>query len=387
MDALNVKDNIDALGATMRDQHDTVLKKIGTLSQQDGAADDVSTLKKSMEETEKMMKSLVASQMRPMTSGTKDVRKTYSGMKDFLRKGDETALVSKSMSSEDSEGGTLIPEQISSDIHHRLSELSFMRQLARVTSVSTDRFDSLVTAQNMDVGWTDEKSDRDETKAPELKKIRIQAHEMYARLRVTQKLIDDASVDIEQFVFEHVTQQMGAKENEAFLTGNGENCPKGLLHYATGNDFTVMKTGAAGAFAEQNPEHALFNTISALKTPYLDKAVWLMSRTAEAAIRKMKDPNQMHFLLQAPQGSEKRSYLLGYPVYVTDHMPALENEKGSISVLFGNVYEAYQIVDRHDVRMLRDPYSCKPFVEFHTTKRVGGDVINAEAMVALNFAA
>ena len=39
------------------------------------------------------------------------------------------------------------------------------------------------------------------------------------------------------------------------------------------------------------------------------------------------------------------------------------------------------------IRTLRDPYSNKPFVQFYTTKRVGGDVTNFEAMKILAFEA
>ena len=47
--------------------------------------------------------------------------------------------------------------------------------------------------------------------------------------------------------------------------------------------------------------------------------------------------------------------------------------------------EAYQIVDRIGIRTLRDPYSNKPYVEFYTTKRVGGDVVNFEALKLIDF--
>jgi HK97 family phage major capsid protein len=79
--------------------------------------------------------------------------------------------------------------------------------------------------------------------------------------------------------------------------------------------------------------------------------------------------------------------LLGYPVLVCDDMPSLTTGIASKSILFGNFKEAYQIVDRMGTRVLRDPYSAKPYVEFYTTRRVGGAVLNFEALKVLNFAA
>jgi HK97 family phage major capsid protein len=36
--------------------------------------------------------------------------------------------------------------------------------------------------------------------------------------------------------------------------------------------------------------------------------------------------------------------------------------------------------------VLRDPYTAKPYVLFYTTKRVGGDVVNFEAIKLIRFA-
>ena len=59
-------------------------------------------------------------------------------------------------------------------------------------------------------------------------------------------------------------------------------------------------------------------------------------------------------------------------------MPDISKDSESISVLFGDFKSGYQIVDRQGIYTLRDPYSSKPYVEFYTTKRVGGDIINFE---------
>ena len=70
--------------------------------------------------------------------------------------------------------------------------------------------------------------------------------------------------------------------------------------------------------------------------------------------------------------------LLGYPVAAFEDMP--DPASNSLSIAVGDMREAYQIVDRLGIRTLRDPYSAKPYVEFYTTKRVGGDVVNFEAI-------
>jgi HK97 family phage major capsid protein len=79
------------------------------------------------------------------------------------------------------------------------------------------------------------------------------------------------------------------------------------------------------------------------------------------------------------------SLLLGYPVVESEDMPAITTD--SYSVAFGDFRRGYLIVDRVGIRVLRDPYSSKPYVLFYTTKRVGGGVQDFEAIKLLKFSA
>jgi HK97 family phage major capsid protein len=59
----------------------------------------------------------------------------------------------------------------------------------------------------------------------------------------------------------------------------------------------------------------------------------------------------------------------------------------SMSVAFGDFGRGYLVVERTGVRMLRDPFTAKPYVLFYTIKRVGGGVQNFEAIKLLKMAA
>lgn len=325
--------------------------------------------------------------LRPATATHTEYTQKAFGQ--FLRKGAAAPEIKSLSGNNDPDGGFLVPTEVSSSIHERLNELSFFRQIAAITPVSVNDFEALVSTKNADVGWTDETSARIDTDGPQFTKVKIPAHEIYARLTITQRLIDDSSVDLESWINAHITRHMAQKETDAFLNGDGTNKPKGILScIGVGADkISALTTGRNGGFKDDSGSDALLNLMGNLKTPYLQGACWIMSRSAEIAIRKLKDPNQMHFIWQAPQGNDTQAKLFGYPVYITDYMPALTAEKNRYSVLFGNFKEGYQITDRQDVNILRDQYSKKPFVEFYTTKRVGGDVINPDAIKALNFSA
>jgi HK97 family phage major capsid protein len=59
----------------------------------------------------------------------------------------------------------------------------------------------------------------------------------------------------------------------------------------------------------------------------------------------------------------------------------------SLSVAFGDFRRGDLVVDRQGIRVLRDPYSAKPYVLFCTTKGVGGAVQDFDAIKLLKFAA
>jgi HK97 family phage major capsid protein len=264
-----------------------------------------------------------------------------------------------------------------------------MRSVSRVTAISTDALELLQEKGSADVGWVAETAERPETGTPELQKVRIPVHQIYAKPRASQKLLDDASVDIETWLAQKIAEKMTLTENAAFINGDGNGKPKGFLAY----DTVEVGKGEWGKFeavvSKENDAltdgDVLLEAFHALKAPYLRDASWLMARSALAAIRKLKGGDG-HYLWQPRMSEGTPSTLLGYPVVVTDDMPALQAGRPSVAVAFGNFREAYQIVDRAGLHVLRDPFSAKPYVEFYATKRVGGDVINFDALKFINFA-
>jgi HK97 family phage major capsid protein len=72
-----------------------------------------------------------------------------------------------------------------------------------------------------------------------------------------------------------------------------------------------------------------------------------------------------------------------FPVVESEDMPDIAS--GSFSVAFGDFRRGYLVVDRQGVRVLRDPFTAKPYVLFYTTKRVGGGVQDFDAIKLLKF--
>lgn len=318
-----------------------------------------------------------------------------SAFSTYVRRGDERdlqGLECKSLSaSSDPDGGYLVPETLGQLIQEKIQDYSVMRRLASVTQISTDSLDLLRDKGGTEIGWAAETGDRAETTTPQLIKKRIPVHEMFAKPRATQKLLDDSRVNIEEWLSQSVARQMAKMENQAFVRGDGNSKPRGFLKhaidYAGGQDNQLQgfKTGVDGG-VNGDIGDLLMDIVAALETPYLAGAKWLMPRSTLALLRKQKTQNGTYLWEPGLNGGHG-SQILGHDVVICDDMPALVKDKKSLSLAFGDFKEGYQIVDRSMIRVLRDPYSAKPYVEFYTTSRVGGDVINSKAIKVLNFSA
>lgn len=305
----------------------------------------------------------------------------------YLMKGEQSLDEKSMLLSKDKENsGYLLPSYSIDQINKIMKYLCPLRSLAKTVQISGNVLDILVDTQSTEVGWVISK-EMENAKLQELTKIQIPVHQMYARPKTSQKILDDTSEDLEYWIVSKIAQKMACLENNAFLHGNGENQPKGILKYP------MVKVGEGSwgkvecveqlSNKSEIERQSLLDVVNSLQVQYLHNAVWLISRSALNSIQNIKD-EQGRFLWQQSLTTGTHSMLLGYPVLVSDDMPSISNGE-SIPVLFGNFEDAYQIVDRGDVSVLRDPYSAKPFIEFFITKRTGGDVVDFNAIKALKI--
>ena len=303
----------------------------------------------------------------------------------FIRKGEEVMGVEerKALSvGADPDGGYVVNPDLSGRIVTKVFESSPMRAYAAVQVISSDALEGLFDLNEASSGWVGETDSRAETNTPQLGKWRIPAHELYAKPKATQKLLDDASINMEAWLASKVAEKFARDEANAFVVGNGVNKPRGFLTYGSGTTLpgTIEQfpSGVNGALAA-TPDggDVLINALYGLKQQYRANATWFMNRASTRLVRKAKDSNGSYIWVPGIAAGQPAS-LLGYPVAAFEDMP--DPATNSLSIAVGDMREAYQIVDRLGIRTLRDPYSAKPYVEFYTTKRVGGDVINFEAI-------
>ncbi len=328
-------------------------------------------------------------------SGELDV-KTYRHYKaafnNYLRKNNAGTNIDeiKALSvGSDPDGGFAVPPDMSGRIISLIFETSPVRQIANVATIGSDALEGINDLNQATSGWIGETQDRTDTDTPQIGAWRIPVHEQYAEPSATQKLLDDAMFDVESYVTGKIADRLSRMENTAFISGNGIMKPRGILTYPAGvptsSSFSVIEqvaAGASGAFPSTNPGDALINLVYTLKAAYRDKAVFMMTRGTLGEVRKLKD-SQGRYIWQPDFQMRQGGSLLGFNVVEAQDMPELA--ANSLSVAFGNFTQGYQIVDRQGIRILRDSFTAKPYVKFYTTKRVGGDVVNFEAIKLLKF--
>jgi HK97 family phage major capsid protein len=293
----------------------------------------------------------------------------------------------------DPSGGYTVRPQIDNQIDAVLKEISPIRSIASVMTIGTGSFKKLVNQHGASSGWVGERESRVQTLSPDLAELEYPVFEIYAMPAATQNLLDDSYINIDQWLVDEIDLEFAQQEGAAFINGNGVKKPRGILggysivadaSYAWGS-LGYVATGNSGAFAASNPADSLLSLVFAIKKGYRANASIVMNRSTMAAVRKLKDGQGNYLVDLRLRDNALVETIFGFPVTEAEDMPTIA--ANSYSIAFGDFKRGYLIIDRQGTRVLRDPYTAKPYVLFYTTKRVGGGVQNFEAIKLLKFAA
>lgn len=330
---------------------------------------------------------------RPGATDGKEVGEHKSAFYQFLRKGIDDGLseleIKAVQTTNNQDGGYAVPEELDRTLLELLKDESPMRTVCSQMTIGTPDYKKLVNLGGAGSGWVGETDNRPATATPTLAQIQAYMGEIYANPQATQTSLDDVFFDVENWISTEVAQEFAEKEGQAFLLGDGDKKPKGILAYAmaTTNDKTrafgtlqQIKSGQAGNFTGDN----LIDLIYSLKKGYRNGALFMMTNLTQSKVRKFKDP-EGNYIWQPGLQLGQPSTLLGYGIEENEDMP--ESEADANAVLFGNFKRGYLITDRMGTRVLRDPYTNKPYVGFYTTKRTGGMLTDSNAIKVLTLAA
>ena len=288
----------------------------------------------------------------------------------------------------DPDGGYVVPVEMEKTIERVATTVSAMRRLARVMTIGTDTYKKLVNVGGATAAWVGETGTRSETSTPTLVEIAINTKELYAQPAATQTLLDDATIDMAAWLGGEVDIAFAEQEAPAFINGNGMNQPRGPLNYPTvananyaWGSLGYIASGAAATFTNTDK---LIDLQDSLKAIYQNGALFLMNTSTKSHMRKFKNGDGEYIFRQGLTLGAPDT-LLGKAIEIDDNMPAIG--ANTYPIAYGDFKRSYLIIDRIGIRVLRDPFSNKPYILFYTTKRVGGGLIFYEALKLLKVAA
>ncbi|AOE63784.1 phage major capsid protein [Pseudomonas corrugata] len=393
----DIEEVADALGKKFDEFKEKNDKRIEGLEAEKGKlSGQVDTLNEKLSELDELKTALekeLAGIKRPDGTGTKAASEHKTAFLQFVRKGTDTGLgelQAKALQvGVEADGGYAVPEEMDRTIIELLRDTSPMRQVCNQITVGSPDYKRLVALGGAGSGWVGETDPRPETGTPTLGQISAFMGEIYSNPQATQTSLDDMFFNAEQWLNSEVAREFSEKEGNAFLLGNGTNKPKGLLAYpllTTADDVRAFGSlqkiisGSAGAFTGDT----MIDLIHSLKAGYRANGKFMMGNLTVAYVRKLKDSDG-NYLWRPGLEAGQPSSLLGYGITENEDMPDIAADANAIA--FGDFKRAYTIVDRIGTRVLRDPYTNKPYVGFYTTKRVGGMLVDSQAVKVLTLSA
>ena len=376
----------------MESSTETLDASFDLVTRQETTEQAVAALQGDVEDVKSRLDRVSRAAGRPLIGGDGASGPEIKGFVDgYLRKGRENEL--KSINGLTSaEGGYAVPRQIDAAIAARLKSISPIRSIAQVVQTGSAGYRKLVTTGNTASGWVSETAARPETATPSFAEIVPPSGELYANPAASQAMLDDAMFDLEAWLADEIAMEFARAEGAAFINGNGTNRPKGFLtantslQDDTARPFGTLQHLVSGEAAGLGSviELVLIDLVHSLKSGHRQGASWVMNSATLAEVRKLKAADGS-FIWQPGLVEGQPDRLLGYPVVEAEDMPDVA--AGAFPIAFGNFRAGYLIAERSATTILRDPFTNKPFVHFYATKRIGGQVLDSDAIKLLKISA
>lgn len=374
-------------------------KRIDALESEKGKlAGQVDTLNGKLTELESLKSDLeteLAAVKRPggPQQQSKAATEHKTAFMQFMRKGDDDGLRDLERKAlqvgTDEDGGYAVPEELDRNILTLLKDEVVMRQEATVMTIGGSDYKKLVNVGGTASGWVGETDARPATDASKLKLIEPFMGEIYGNPQATQKMLDDVFFNAESWINSELAIEFAEQEEIAFTSGNGTKKPKGFLAYTSSLDddktraFGTLQHILSGSATAVTAD-SIIQLVYTLRKTHRNGAKFMLNNNSLFKIRILKD-SEGNYLWRPGLELNQPSTLLGYGIAENEQMPDIAADAKAIA--FGNFKRGYTIVDRIGTRILRDPYTNKPYVGFYTTKRTGGMLADSQAIKLLQIGA
>ncbi len=289
-------------------------------------------------------------------------------------------------------GGYAVPEVISRDIGHLVQKFSPVRDLVKVVQVGTSDYKELIDINGTTSGWVGETGSRTATNTPTLREVAPTHGELYAYPQVSEWSLDDIFFDVEGWLTESVARSFAIAEATAVVSGNGSNKPTGMTNttpVTTADDAVSPRAAAAYQYilgGDNSPASidadALIDMQYTLNTAYRANGTWVMNSTSAGQVRKLKDTTNQ-YLWQPSLIVGQPDTILGKPISIWEQFP--DPLGGSFPVAFGDFKQGYLLTERTGLRITRDNVTNVGYVRFYVRQRMGGIVLNNDAIKFLKL--
>jgi HK97 family phage major capsid protein len=360
------------------------------VARQDKTEADVASVRSDVDEVKARVDKIGRAAARPAIGSTEEPAPEVKGFVDgYLRRGATTEIKSLT-TGVPADGGYAVPRQIDAAIARELTAISPIRAIAQVVQTGSAGYRKLVTTGGTASGWVSETAARPETDTPEFAEIAPPTGELYANPAASQAMLDDAGFDLENWLASEIALEFARAEGAAFIGGSGINQPRGFLAAPTATTaddarafgtLQYLGSGAADGLGSA-ADTRLIDLVHTLKSGHRQGASFVMNSATLAEVRKLKTSDGA-FVWQPGLVEGQPDRLLGYPVVEAEDMPDIG--AGTFPIAFGNFRHGYLIAERSATQVLRDPFTNKPFVHFYATKRVGGQVLDGNAIKLLKI--
>ncbi len=279
----------------------------------------------------------------------------------------------------DSEGGYLVPDEFERTLVEALEEENIFRSMAKIIQTASGDRKIPVVASKGTASWVDEEGAIPESDDA-FGQVSIGAYKLATMIKVSEELLNDSVFNLESYIALEFGRRIGAKEEEAFFTGDGSGKPTGIFNATGGAELGVTAASATAITVDEIMD--LFYT---LKSPYRKNAVFVMNDSTVKAIRKLKDGNGQ-YLWQPSITAGQPDTILNRPVKTSAYVPAIASTKKTIA--FGD-FGYYWVADRQgrSFQRLNELYAATGQVGFKATQRVDGKLILAEAIKVMQMKA
>jgi HK97 family phage major capsid protein len=308
------------------------------------------------------------------------------------KKTDREQRATQTVTNNTSAGGFALPEFIERQIARLSVDMSPIRQISTVRTVSTPDYKELFDVNGATFEWLGETDTRNQTNTPDLREVAPTFGMASAKPQASEESLDDLFFNVEQWLIESAAEAIAQGEGAAFVAGNGTKKPTGFLAGPTPvttadatRAFGTLQYIASGqAAAMPTSADVFYDLVYGIRARYRNNAQWVTSKAVLAAMRKYKDTTGQYLWQPALTAGQPATFL-GYGITEAEDMPAVA--ANSFPLAFGDFKEGYLICDRVGTRITRDEITTPGFVKFYVRKRVGGMLRNTQAIKLLKVAA